>query len=80
MGIENNIKADYPDCKVKRPAIKNAIQKLLDAGTIRNGASLSACLCINFALYAYSLYSLFLVPSNLFLLLISVTPLSFTSF
>ena len=45
MGIENNIKADYPDCKVKRPAIKKAVQKLLDAGTIRNGRSLPAFLC-----------------------------------
>ena len=38
MGIENNIKADYSDCKVNRAAIKKAIQKLLDAGTIRHGA------------------------------------------
>lgn len=38
MGIENNIKADYHDCKVKRVAMKKAIQKLLNAGTIRNVA------------------------------------------
>lgn len=40
MGIENNIKADYSDCKVNRAAIKKAIQKLLDAGTIRHGANM----------------------------------------